>query len=109
MRAKTAPAGSETRLYEAEAKAPGRFSTRIRRVRSGFTQAGIASWVPLDFVEACVEGLLPLVGVGEGVVEMAEGDMVNCEIRRGVKRREIGVSELDDRVAACGRGGFSTL
>lgn len=41
MRAKIEPAGSETRDMEREAKEPGFFSTRRRRVRSGWTQAGI--------------------------------------------------------------------
>ena len=42
MRAKTEPAGRETRETERLAKEPGFFSTRRRRVRSGLTQAGIS-------------------------------------------------------------------
>jgi hypothetical protein len=41
MRAKIEPAGRETRDMERLAKEPGLRSTRRRRVRSGWTQAGM--------------------------------------------------------------------
>jgi hypothetical protein len=51
MRAKIAPGGRLTRETERLVKAPGFFSTRSRRARSGWTHAGI--WevedVPLPF------------------------------------------------------------
>ena len=86
MRANTAPAGSATSEYDPLAKSPGLFSTRMRRVRSGFTHAGISSLVlevDLDggVVVDCTDDLrevcLPLVGAGVGAsFETAMGDIV---------------------------------
>ena len=53
----------------------------MRRVRSGFTQAGISASVVPFWVVEFVEVLLAGIGVGEDVVETAEGDMVGCETR----------------------------
>lgn len=84
MRAKTAPAGSETRETERLAKEPGLCSTLRRRVRSGVTQAG-TSVVDVEGgrEEGEMIGLMEdfreesLVAEGAGGVEvMAAGDMI---------------------------------
>jgi hypothetical protein len=85
MRAKMAPAGSETRDMERLAKEPGLRSTRRRRVRSGWTQAGMVELatcgrmvggVVVVFVEDQRPADLPFE-VGGGVVDTADGgDMV---------------------------------
>lgn len=76
MRAKIAPAGTFTRETEREVKEPGECSTRRRRVRSGWTQAGIRS---LDeemmvWVEATIDLFVPFVGARLELV-MAAGDI----------------------------------
>ena len=86
MRANSAPAGSVTSEYDPLANSPGLFSTRMRRVRSGFTHAGISSLVlkfeleegaVVDCVDDLREVCLPLVGAGVGAsFETAMGDMV---------------------------------
>jgi hypothetical protein len=78
MRAKMEPAGSETRDTERLAKEPGLRSTRRRRVRSGWTQAGmmeLAVWGRR--VGGVVEVLgLPFEEGGDVVVIAAGGDMM---------------------------------
>ena len=80
MRAKTAPGGRLTRETEREVKEPGLCSTRRRRVRSGWTHAGI--W-EVAVEEGVMTGLVddfPFVwGVelGGGVEVTAAGDMVD--------------------------------
>jgi hypothetical protein len=74
MRAKMEPAGRVTRETERLAKEPGFFSTRRRRVRSGFTQAGT---VELDVFGRMVGGVvetwdLPFEA-GGGVDDVAAG------------------------------------
>ena len=83
MRAKMDPAGSETREMERLAKEPGLRSTRRRRVRSGWTQAGMVELEVLGrmvggVVVVLVDDLRPLpLEAGGGVVDMADGgDMV---------------------------------
>jgi len=78
MRAKTAPGRRLTRETEREVKEPGLCSTRRRRVRSGWTHAGI--W-EVAVEEGVMTGLVddfPFVwGFVLGGVEVtAAGDMV---------------------------------
>lgn len=64
IRAKRAPAGRLTRDTDRAAKAPGRCSTRRRRVRSGFTHAGMESlrvWGRAE--EGAMIGLVEDMGV----------------------------------------------
>lgn len=80
MRAKTAPGGRLTRETERLVKEPGLCSTRRRRVRSGWTQAGISEAPPFCVEESFV-AVLPLVWGGAvvvvgGVAGTADGDMV---------------------------------
>lgn len=85
MRAKIEPAGRETRESERLAKEPGFRSTRSRRERSGWTQAGMVElevWgrmvggVVVVLVDDLRLSVLPLAA-GGGVEEMADGgDMV---------------------------------
>lgn len=65
MRAKTALAGSETRDMEREAKEPGRCSTRRRRLRSGWTQAGMREDCGVERAGAEVEGVI--IGLAEEI------------------------------------------
>jgi hypothetical protein len=89
MRAKIEPAGRLTRDTERLAKEPGLRSTRRRRVRSGWTQAGM---VELEVsgrrvggvVVVLVDDLWAPLEAGGGVEDMAAGgDMVaGCYFRR---------------------------
>jgi hypothetical protein len=82
MRAKMAPAGRETRETERLAKEPGLCSMRRRRVRSGWTQAGMVELGVLGRTVGGVVVLEAFVGcslpfeVGGGVEDTAAGDMV---------------------------------
>lgn len=85
MRAKTAPAGRETSEMERLAKEPGRCSTRRRRVRSGWTQAGI--WVlgvvdegvMMGFADDFTDDDVFPFDDGGGVEVIAAGDIVGVE------------------------------
>ena len=76
MRAKIAPAGTLTRETEREAKEPGECSTLRRRVRSGWTQAGIRllDEEMMVWVEATIDLFVPLVWKGLELM-MAAGDI----------------------------------
>jgi hypothetical protein len=85
MRAKIEPAGRLTREMERLANEPGLRSTRRRRVRSGWTQAGMmelealgrmVGGVVVDFEEDFWVPFEADVGVG---VMAAEGDMVTLD------------------------------
>lgn len=89
MRAKRAPAGRDTRDTAREAKEPGMCSTRRRRERSGWTQAGTRGDLGVvtareEVVEGAIIGLVEemrsvLLGKdGRGVAEViAAGDMAS--------------------------------
>ena len=80
MRANMAPAGSETRETEREAKSPEGCSTRRRRVRSGWTQAGITSLALSDGTDVGAV-MFPFVGGGAlalVVVDIAEFVGIRC-------------------------------
>jgi hypothetical protein len=86
MRAKIAPAGRLTRETERLAKDPGFFSTRRRRVRSGWTQAGIMELEVVGRIVAGVvvglaEDLWVPVEAGGGVEDMAVGGDMAIGIR----------------------------
>lgn len=88
MRAKRAPAGRETRDTAREAKEPGVCSTRRRRERSGWAQAGIrgdlgAETEREEVVEGVMIGFVEEMGLalagndGSGTAEViAAGDML---------------------------------
>jgi hypothetical protein len=85
IRAKIAPAGRFTSDTEREAKEPGECSTRRRRARSGWTQAGIRllDEEMIVWVEATIDLFVPFVDEGLELV-MADGDilgaMAYCEM-----------------------------
>jgi hypothetical protein len=71
MRANTAPGGRETSEMERLVKAPGFFSTRRRRLRSGWTQAGIS--------EEDLAGLEVPFEAGVRFKNVVAGDIVGVE------------------------------
>ena len=76
IRAKIAPAGRFTSDTERDAKEPGECSTRRRRARSGWTQAGIRllDEEMIVWVEATIDLFVPFVDEGLELV-MADGDI----------------------------------
>jgi hypothetical protein len=100
MRAKMEPAGRETREMLREAKEPGFFSTRRRRVRSGWIQAGTEEPSVLGSRVGGVEDVplvwalvVPFEARGRGLFIAVGGDMMSVSSLKFVWMVRTGVCE----------------
>lgn len=117
MRAKRAPAGRETRDTAREAKEPGVCSTRRRRERSGWTQAGmrgdlgveierekVVEGVMIGFVEEMGSALVGKDGRG-GAEVIAAGDMLVLSWLSWLNEVSLGERIVWCFVLECGKAG----